>query len=148
MNKELRKVLDLDGSSSDASSEEEPPDHPPIPPTPTPGSAPMFHPAATMAGGMNGFSSPEKSLLASLSRPQTRDGRARPGHGGSRGSGSGGAGVGGRLGAAGGGTKPQESAPATSSLMARHSGPLGAKPKAKTEPKSDVPAQSTTEEKR
>ena len=86
MNKELRKVLELDGNSSHGSDSEEEeedgsPDHPPVPPTPTPGSAPKLHPAA-----LNGFPSPEKSLLASLSRPPTRDGKGRSGHVGGRGS--------------------------------------------------------------
>lgn len=75
VNKELRKVLELDASGSD--SMETPP---PVPPTPIPGSAPKPHPAVF---GVNGY---DKPLLASLAKAQTRDSRLRPSHGSSRGS--------------------------------------------------------------
>lgn len=77
VNKELRKVLDL--ASTSESGKEEPPDHPPAP---TPSSAPKPNSL------LNGLASPDKSLLASLSKSQTppRDSKARPSHGGTRAS--------------------------------------------------------------
>lgn len=77
MNKELRNVLEL--NASDGDSIEEPP---PIPPTPTPGSAPKFHPAVF---GVNGHNKP---LLASLAESHSRDTKPRPSHGSSMGRGS------------------------------------------------------------
>lgn len=71
MNRELRKVLELDESDSDSDNEDSP-ERPRIPPTPTPGSAPKPHPASL---GMNGHDNP---LLASLSKPQPKEPRARP----------------------------------------------------------------------
>lgn len=74
VNRELRKVLELDASESDSEAP------PPVPPTPTPGSAPKPHPAVF------GVNTLDKPLLASLVKSQPRDAKPRPSHGSSRGS--------------------------------------------------------------
>lgn len=90
VSEELRKVMDLDATKTDESTGEETPDHPAVPPTPTPGSnIPMPHPAAAnVLGG--------KPLLGPLTQQQPpMDVRTGPLHSGSRGQGVGGGGGGG-----------------------------------------------------
>ena len=78
MNKELRKVLELD-ASGDSGSIEEPPA---VPPTPVPGSGPKSYPAVF---GVNGQ---DKPLLASLPESHRGDAKLRPIHGSSKVKGS------------------------------------------------------------